>query len=150
MPLLVTCQAMTFSTPLLITCPCKLLSNSSTSPNSQSFIYLVNTGFQQPPYPPYSHIWFTQASLSMAIKNNSGKATAKGNPTPPILPKPYPPTISYPKNNPIVEFLPPIPNSLPKTHPIFTHYIYRLKHSVLRMTWNNSFVQLLQYTQVIY
>ena len=62
--------------PPLITCPCNLLSSSSTSPNSQSFIYLVNTGLQQFTSPTYSHIWSAQASLFVAIENNFGKATA--------------------------------------------------------------------------
>ena len=69
-------QTRTSSMPPLITCPCNLLSSSSTSPNSQSFIYLVNTGLQQFTSPTYSHIWSTRASLFVAIENNFGKATA--------------------------------------------------------------------------
>ena len=73
------CQTIASSTPPLITYPCNLLSNPSTSLNSQSFICLVNTGFQQPASPTCFHIWSTQASLLVAIENNSGEVIAKGS-----------------------------------------------------------------------
>ena len=108
---------MTSSSPLLSAWPCNLLKKVSTSSISQSLLSLVNTGFQWPKFPDWSHNWATQASLEEAREYKLGKASSKEssphhlsfqNRT--LLP---PPTL---KATLFSKLHPPIPNRLPKPH----------------------------------
>ena len=101
---------------LLSACLCNLLKKTSTSSISQSLLSLVNTGFQWPTSPDWSHNWATQASLE-ETRVQTWKNLFQGILSmPPILPELHSSTIPHFKTHPFAKLHPLFPNRLPQPH----------------------------------
>lgn len=79
LPHLVHCQTILFSIPMQNNSTCNFLKKVLTSSSSQSWICLVNLGFQHLPSPVCSHISATHACLEEAIESSIRKASLKGS-----------------------------------------------------------------------
>lgn len=133
--------------------PLQLLEKASTSSNSQSWICLVNLGFQHPPSPICSHILAMHAFLVDAIKKSMGKVSPKVLPSHylssqnfTLCPFPTLKSILFLKSSHLlpIAFHTPIPNPalIPQEHhpstssPYFPKIIYFQKESLLQANFH--------------